>query len=68
MKIKILFDGNFEIEHRDVHLDAGQIVEVSATDGKKLIEGLCAETAEETTPSPTFKNRKKRAEVSDGNR
>ena len=53
MKIKMLFDGNFEIDRHPVHLTTGEIVDVTAEDAARLIEGLCAEEIEGETINMT---------------
>ena len=63
MKIKFLFEGNFEIAGRDRHYVEGQVEDVDANDAARLIVGLCAE---EVTDTPKVKNRKTRMEVNDG--
>ena len=69
MKIKILFDGVFEIDNRPRACVAGEVLDVLQENALLLIDGLCAElymdggTADAITvsdsPESTPKRRKK---------
>jgi len=41
-KIQFLFEGNFEINGRDIHFEKDSIIETEDEDADRLIEGLCA--------------------------
>lgn len=54
MKIKFLFDGNFEIGGHDRHFVKDQVEDVDPNDAARLIAGLCAEEYDEVKELTTF--------------
>lgn len=63
MKIKFLFEGNFEIAGRDRHFLKGQVEDVDANDAARLIAGLCAEEyTEQPQEEPKPRKNKKAGE------
>lgn len=57
IKIRFLFEGNFEIQGKSLHFKKGEVIVAPAADAAILIEGLCAVNSEET-PAPPKKEKK----------